>query len=86
MINKSVLCAVLLAMCGQAFAGVVNVNRADAKSLAKELHGVGPATANKIVTERAKGEYRDLKDLTKRVSGFGDKMALKNQENIRFKD
>lgn len=86
MMKSSVLCAVLLAICGQAFAGVVNINRADAKSLAKELQGVGPATASKIVAERAKGEYKDLKDLTKRVDGFGAKMAQRNADSIRFQD
>lgn len=82
---KGLLAAVLLGVSSFAFAGI-NVNTADVRSLDKELAGVGKTTAAKIVDERKNGEYRDMKDLQKRVSGFGAKLAAKNQEKIRFKD
>ena len=84
----AVLAAMLLAHAVSAIAASgINVNTADAKALAKELDGVGESTAAKIVEERSKnGPYKDLADLNKRVSGFGDKMASKNAEKVRFKD
>lgn len=83
-----VAAAGFLAIAATAFAaGGVNINTADAKTLAKELDGVGDATAAKIVEERSKnGPFKDMKDLNKRVDGFGDKMASKNAERVRFKD
>jgi competence protein ComEA len=82
---KLVLATVLFAASGAAFASI-NVNTADVKSLDKELAGVGKTTATKIVEARKTGEFHDMKDLQKRVSGFGAKLAEKNAENIRFHD
>jgi competence ComEA-like helix-hairpin-helix protein len=82
---KGLLFAALLAASTVSFASV-NVNTADARSLDKELAGVGKVTAEKIVEARKTGEFRDMKDMQKRVSGFGAKLAAKNQSNIRFKD
>lgn len=82
---KLALAAALLSVTGFAFASV-NVNTADAHALDKELAGVGKTTAAKIIEARKTGEFHDMKDLQKRVSGFGAKLAAKNQEKIRFKD
>ena len=67
-----------------AFAGPVNVNTADAKTLAKELDGVGDKTADAIVEERKKGPFKDAADLNKRVKGVGDKTIEKNAANLKF--
>ena len=68
-----------------AWAGSVNVNSADAKTLAKELDGVGEVVAAEIVKERtANGPYKSAEDLAKRVKGFGDKTLEKNRANIKF--
>ena len=68
-----------------AWAGSVNVNTADAKSLAKELDGVGEVVAAEIIKERtANGPYKSAEDLAKRVKGFGDKTLEKNRANIKF--
>ena len=57
---------------GQATAGKVNINTADAAQL-DELPGVGPATAEKIVADREQnGPFATVEDI-KRVSGIGDK-------------
>ncbi len=66
-----------------AWAGPVNVNSADATTLAKELDGVGPAKAQAIVDYRQKnGPFRTADDLLK-VQGIGQKVLDQNRTNIR---
>jgi competence protein ComEA len=67
-----------------AFAGPVNLNSADAATLAKELDGIGPAKAQAIVEYRQKnGPFRSPEDLLK-VDGIGDKVLEQNRGNIRL--
>lgn len=81
---KHLICAIALVFSSLAWAGPVNVNAADAKTLAKELDGVGDVVAAAIVSEReANGPYKSAEDLAKRVKGFGDKMLEKNKANIK---
>jgi competence protein ComEA len=69
---------------GAALAGPVNLNSADAATLAKELDGVGPAKAQAIVEDRQKnGPFRSAEDLLK-VDGIGDKVLEQNRNNIRL--
>lgn len=66
-----------------ALAGPVNVNTADASTLAKELDGIGPAKAAAIVEYRQKnGPFRAPEDLLK-VEGIGQKVLDQNKANIR---
>jgi competence protein ComEA len=66
-----------------AWAGPVNVNSADAATLAKELDGVGPAKAQAIVDYRQKnGPFRTAEDLLK-VQGIGQKVLDQNRTSIR---
>jgi competence protein ComEA len=66
-----------------AWAGPVNINTADAKTLAKELDGIGPAKAQAIVDYRQKnGAFKSAEDLLK-VEGIGAKVLEQNRENIR---
>ena len=66
-----------------AWAGPVNVNTADATTLAKELDGIGPAKAQAIVEYRQKnGAFRSAEDLLK-VEGIGPRVLEMNKENIR---
>src|SRR5262245_1648564 len=66
-----------------AWAGPVNINTADAKTLAKELDGVGPAKAQAIVEYREKnGAFKSADDLLK-VEGIGSKVLEQNRVNIR---
>lgn len=82
---KHLLAAALLSLFSlAAFAGPVNVNTADAKTLAKELDGVGDAIAAAIVEERKNGAFKDAADLNKRVKGIGDKTIEKNKANLKF--
>ncbi len=81
---RALILSIGLVAAGVAWAGPVNVNTADAKSLAKELTGVGPKTAEAIVAERSNGDFKNAGDLQKRVKGFGAKTAEKNQGNLKF--
>lgn len=84
-IVKVLMGAVAMAFAGAVLAaGAVNVNSADAKTLAKELDGVGDVTAERIVEERQHGAYKDMADLNKRVKGFGDRTAEKNKDRAKF--
>ena len=66
-----------------AWAGPVNINTADAKTLAKELDGIGPAKAQAIVDYRQKnGSFKTADDLLK-VEGIGTKVLEQNRDNIR---
>lgn len=66
-----------------AWAGPVNVNSADAATLARELDGIGPVKAQAIVEYRQKnGPFRSAEDLLK-VDGIGQRVLEQNRGNIR---
>jgi competence protein ComEA len=66
-----------------AWSGAVNINTADAGTLAKELDGIGPARAQAIVEYREKnGAFKSPEDLLK-VSGIGQRVLDQNRDNIR---
>jgi competence protein ComEA len=66
-----------------AWAGPVNINTADANTLARELDGIGPAKAQAIVEYREKnGAFKSAEDLLK-VEGIGSKVLEQNRGNIR---
>lgn len=67
-------------------AGPVNINTADADTLAAELTGVGPALAAAIVSDRqANGLFPTAESLT-RVRGIGPHIIEINRENILVGD
>lgn len=67
-----------------AWAGPVNVNTADATTLARELDGIGPVKAQAIVEYRQKnGPFRSAEDLLK-VQGIGQRVLDQNRPNIRM--
>lgn len=84
---KHLMFASLLAMAsGAALAGAVNINTADAKTLARELQGVGVAKAQAIVKYRTeKGPFKSIEEL-KRVEGIGEATFETNKGNLRLKD
>jgi len=72
--------ALLVAMFAQA--GPVNINTADAATLAAELTGVGPALALAIVDDRDRnGRFNTAEELV-RVSGIGMSVVESNREFI----
>jgi competence protein ComEA len=67
-----------------AIAGPVDINSADAKTLARELQGIGPAKAEAIVSHREKnGPFKSADDLAK-VKGVGKKLVEQNKANLKF--
>ncbi|MFK8016820.1 MAG: ComEA family DNA-binding protein [Gammaproteobacteria bacterium] len=69
-----------------ALAGPVNVNTADAATLAQELKGVGMAKAEAIVAYRSEhGPFTDLADLAQ-VKGIGVKLLEQNEQNVLLSD
>ena len=84
--NRSILALALasfLSLSSGAFAEPVNINTADARTLAKELSGIGLSRAQAIVEYREKnGPFKSVDDLAK-VKGIGMKVVEQNRANIR---
>jgi competence protein ComEA len=65
-----------------AWAVPVDINKADASTLAAELNGVGASKAAAIVAYRdANGPFRHIEDLSN-VKGIGIKTVEKNRSNL----
>ena len=63
----------------------LNINQADAKTIAKVLKGIGEKRAEAIVVYRTEhGDFTSLDDLLA-VKGIGKSVAAKNAERIQFK-
>ena len=86
-VRKRTFSAMLLwAAAGLASAGPVNVNTADAETLAAELDGVGTVRAEAIVEYRkAHGPFGSVEDLAS-VKGIGEATVASNRENILLGD
>ncbi len=66
------------------YAEPVNINTADATSLAKALNGVGPAKARAIVSYRDKnGPFKSIDQLAM-VEGITQKLIDKNRADIKL--
>lgn len=64
----------------------VNINTADAKSLAEELNGIGVKKAQAIVDYRTEhGDFKTIESLTE-VKGIGLKTVEKNRDAIELTD
>ncbi len=65
------------------WAGPVDINTADAATIAKELQGIGLSRAQAIVAYREKnGAFRSADELRK-IKGIGQKVLERNRANIR---
>ncbi len=81
---RNLVLALLLSFSSLAFAGEVNINTADAATIAQELDGIGEARAKAIVEYReTHGRFNALDDLLK-VKGVGKVILEKNAANIKF--
>lgn len=81
---KSILASVILSLvlALPAFAGQVDINSADAQTLAEGLNGVGLSKAEAIVAYRDEhGPFSSAEDLAQ-VKGIGEKTVEKNRNNI----
>ena len=62
----------------------VNINTADAQTIAKELNGIGAKKAQAIVEYRkANGKFKTIESLTA-VKGIGLKTVEKNRDAIEL--
>lgn len=81
-LSAALVAATLLAPI--AIAGPVDINSADAKTLARELQGIGMAKAEAIVSYREKnGPFKSADELAK-VKGVGKKLVDQNKANLKF--
>lgn len=80
----STLAGLLVAL--QSLAAPVNINEADAATLAESLSGVGPVTSKEIVSYREKnGKFAAPEDLMN-VNGIGQKTFEENKADILVED
>ncbi len=81
-LTNTLLLALLMATSG-AFASV-NINTADAPTIAKELKGIGEKKAQAIVNYRKQhGPFKTVESLTE-VKGIGLKTVEKNRSLIKL--
>ncbi len=80
--SVQLLVASLLPM--SVWAGPVDINKADAATIAKELQGIGLSRAQAIVEYRDKnGAFKSADELRK-VKGIGARTIEQNRANIRI--
>lgn len=78
------LAAVALLPVSGSLAGPVDINSADAATLAKELKGIGASKAAAIVDyRRTHGAFRTLDDLAL-VRGISQKLIERNRADLRL--
>lgn len=76
----------LLSIAASIFAAPVNINTADAKTLAENIKGIGPKKAQAIVVyRRENGPFKSIHDLIK-VKGIGEKFIAKNKLELLLSD
>lgn len=81
-IRRSVQVLIASFMPLMAWAGPVDINTADAATIAKELQGIGLSRAHAIVAYREKnGAFKSADELRK-IKGIGVKVLERNRANI----
>ena len=81
---NALLLTIALIFSSISIAQEVNINTADAQSIASSLNGIGIKKAEAVVAWRNEhGNFTDLAELTS-VKGIGPKTVEKNKENIKF--
>ncbi|HXS73668.1 MAG TPA: helix-hairpin-helix domain-containing protein [Rhodanobacteraceae bacterium] len=86
MIRNTLAALVLSMACAlSAFAATpVDINHADATTIATSLDGIGMSKANAIVAWRtAHGAFKSADDL-RHIKGIGDKTLARNRDAIRL--
>ncbi len=81
---KHTLAAITVSFSMMSMAYAVNINTADAQSIADELNGVGIKKAEAIIAWReANGQFSTQDELTN-VKGIGPKTVAKNSAEIQL--
>jgi competence protein ComEA len=81
---RSIICAFALSLSALVWAGPIDINTADAQTIADNIQGVGMTKAQAIVAYRAKnGPYKSLDELAS-VKGIGSKTLARNRDVITF--
>ncbi len=84
--KKLIMLLALFIINSSAMATPVNVNSADAKTIADALAGIGQKKAEAIVKYRTeKGPFKTVEDLTQ-VKGVTKKILAKNPNDILLSD
>jgi competence protein ComEA len=82
--NRLLILAAALAGPCLALAGPVDLNSADAETLARELDGIGPAKARAIVEYRDKnGKFKSVDEILN-VKGIGPQVFEQNKANLKL--
>ena len=85
-IRKAIVLIMLALAHTVALAGPVNVNTADAETIAAELDGIGLSKADAIVAYREQhGRFKSIAELSQ-VKGIGARILEINRDNIRLSD
>lgn len=83
-LRRSVQVLIASLLPAMVWAGPVDINTADAATIAKELQGIGLSRAREIVAYREKnGAFKSVEDLRK-IKGIGAKTLERNRANIRI--
>lgn len=84
-VSKIIAVTILALISSSVFAAqLVNINKADAVTIAENLNGIGDAKAKAIVAYRLlHGDFRSQDDLVK-VKGIGNKLVERNRDLISF--
>jgi len=81
--SKLIAALIVTLMPALVWAGPVDINTADAATIAKELQGIGLSRAQAIVAYREKnGAFRNADELRK-IKGIGAKVLERNRANIK---
>ena len=85
-LGKVVLSLALLLVFSGAMGATVNINTADAATLAQYINGVGPRRADAIISYRnTHGPFKNVQELTK-VKGIGQKLVNQNKKRLVVSD
>ena len=81
-LSKALFCVFLFTLSLSSFADVVNINTADADTIANELHGIGFSKATLVIDYRNKyGPFKAVEDVAL-VKGIGLRTIDLNRDKI----
>ena len=82
-LTRMLIALFMLLVSSFAFADLININTADAETLASGLKGIGPAKAEAIIAYRTQhGGFTSVDELVQ-VKGVGEKILEQNRSNLR---